>query len=45
MIESMRTKRLISTEEVVNLIDFLMDPKSNVINGQSINICGTMEVK
>lgn len=45
MIDGMNLNSLISTEEVANLVEFLISPLANSISGQAINICGTLEVK
>ena len=45
MINEMCLGKLIPTQAVVYLIDYLLSEKANCISGQSINICGALEVK
>ena len=45
MINEMCLGKLIPTKAVVYLIDYLLSEKANCISGQSINICGALEVK
>ena len=45
MINEMCLGKLIPTKSVVYLIDYLLSEEANCISGQSINICGALEVK
>lgn len=45
MINEMCLGKLIPTKLVVYLIDYLLSEEANCISGQSINICGALEVK
>lgn len=44
MIKQMGIGGLISTEEIASFVEYLIKPESGFISGQSINICGTLEV-
>lgn len=44
MEESNGLGRMIQPEEIVDVIMFMLSDASSAVNGQSINVCGTMEV-
>ncbi len=44
MIEGAGIGRMIHCEEVAHLVSFLISEETRAISGQSINICGTLEV-
>lgn len=43
MIKATGLGRMVSTEEVADLVSFLISDKASAISGQTINICGTLE--
>ncbi|TBX05621.1 SDR family oxidoreductase [Clostridium perfringens] len=44
MIKEIGMNRLIKCEEIAELIMYLINKKTSYISGQSINVCGTLEV-
>ncbi len=45
MIEKMGRTNLISAKDLMEVFDFYITQKSDIISGQSINICGTLELR